>query len=734
MGKDNPSRQLWYAHSSSIFRNHPAAVPVIGYARPLSKLTYQDILDYHSLAYVPQNMVFVVVGDVDSEKVLARVRQAMRGFDKGRDFSHQLPAVEEMLGVRRVVETNPNIKEVTAEIAFQTIPLAHEDLYALDVLSYVLSQGRSSRLVESLQRDKKLVTSISSSSWTPDWGKGVFNVSYRAEPAKADAAEDAIIAELKRVVDEGVSADELRRAKRQKQADFVYSQQSVESIASTLVSDYFSTGNVGFSRQYTSRIQEVTAEQVQQAARKYFTFDKMAVTRLEPRSEDAATAEVAVEEAKAEAPEATLIKLDNGLRVILQPVAGAGLVSMAYVSEGGLLLEDDSTNGLGSLMTVLSTRGAGDYSAEDIARFFDEAGGSVAGNTGNNSFYWQATVLEDSAAKALEIFAEIVQNPTFSEKELEIVRPLALAAIERQDEQLMSQLMRFHRGKFFSTSPYSMMPAGQKDVVSQATTQQLAAWHHKVMRAGSGVLAVYGSFDADKLAEQVSELFGDARKLPEGHIEMPEIDAPTVAEGGERFVLETDNESAAITVAVPGTSVTNLEDRFAIDVLDTIISGYRLPSGWLHRELRGRQLVYVVHAYNWLGLAPGAFMTYAIGQPENMPTIAEIIQRNLRKAADYEPTQKEIDRAVNTILTAELLGDQSISSLAIGSALDELYGLGYDFRSRLEEHYRAVKPADVLRVGRKYLSGPYAVTITTPTPENVTGSDAPVNEDQETTE
>ena len=74
----------------------------------------------------------------------------------------------------------------------------------------------------------------------------------------------------------------------------------------------------------------------------------------------------------------------------------------------------------------------------------------------------------------------------------------------------------------------------------------------------------------------------------------------------------------------------------------------------------------------------------------------------------------EVDRAVNTILTADLLGNQSMRSLAMSAALDELYGFGHDFRNKLESYYGKVTPADVARVGRKYLSGGYVTVVSTP--------------------
>ena len=715
MGKDNPARQLWYANAANIFGTHPAAVPVIGYADPLSRLSRQDVRAYHKRMYVPQNMVFCVVGDVDTAAVLERARRAFAGFGHGRAPALSLSEVRPVAATRRVVREHKSLKDAMANISFQTIPLMHEDLYALDVLSYVLTHGEASRLYRIVQREKKLVTRISSSSWTPQWGRGVFSFSFRSEPPKADAAEEALVAELKTVVSDGVSPRELARAKRQKIADHVRGQQTAESVAATLATDYLTTGDVHFSRHYTDRIQAVTGEQVHQVARKYFDFDRMIVTCLVPKSSEAA----ADTGAKAAAPrEEGLFTLPNGLRVVLSPTDSVGLVSMAFVSRGGLLLETDRTNGMGAAMTVLSTKGAGGRSADEIAALFDEAGGAISGNCGYNTFYWRATALDDRFEKALEVLADVILRPEFSAKELEIIRPVLLARIKQQDDRWQSQLQRFFRKKFFVDSPYQMLPIGAADVIGPVTAEQLAEFHRGNVRAGSAVLTIYGNFDASAARKRVTELFAD---LQAGEVEIPAALTRKVSEDGEQHVLPTDNRVGAVIVAAAGMKLDNLEDRLPMDVLDTIISGYHLPSGWMHTELRGKQLVYVVHSYNLVGLAPGAFVTYAACQPGKVPTVVDIIKRNLERAANYTPTQKEIDLAVNTILTAERLQKQSMPELAMSAALDELYGFGYDFSRKVEARYRKITPQDVLRVARKYLGGGYVVVVTTPEPEALDG-------------
>lgn len=714
MGKDDSNRQLWYAQAANIFQNHPAGVPVIGYAEPLSKLTYQDVLEYHSKTYIPQNMVFVVVGDVDTQQVLDKICKAFAGFDTKRSVIHNLPEVAPVASTRIVTQKSKTIKQTQQSVCFQTIPLIHDDLYALDVLSYILTNGRSSILEKKLKREKQLVTSVSSSSWTPAWGKGIFAFTLRSEPEKALPARQTLIDELKNIINNGVIEQELAKAKRQKIADLVYSQQTAENIASTLAVDYITTDDPQFSKNYTNRIQNVTALQVKDAAAKYFKFDRMIITEMVPESYEP-TVEINHTKNK-KAGRTEFVKLPNGIRAVLHQTDAVGLVSFFYTTKGGILAETLQDNGISTAMTTLATRGTKDYSADEISQFFDSAGGSLSAACGNNSFYWKGSVLSDKAEQAMDIFAQTIFTPTFDQKELDIIRPQLLAAIKRIDENWGSQMMNFFKKDFFIASPYALQIAGTEDIVKKLTVEDIKNFHAQQVLSpdSAGVLAVYGNFDKEKLLKVIEAGFvfkaqGQPATLPDP--------APRHIEKDELHIHKTTNKVAAVVVGAAGMKVTNLEDRLAMTVLDTIISGYRLPSGWLHTELRGKQLVYVVHSYNMAGLAPGAFITYAAGQPENALQIVEIIKKNLRKTLDYTPTQTEIDIAINTILTADMLNTQSMSDLTMDTALNELYGFGYDHRIKLESLYKKVTPADVQRVAKKYLSNGYIITVTTPKPE-----------------
>ena len=714
---DDPEERLWAAHAEDLFPAHPASIPVLGYVGPMSKLTLDDVRAYVARMYVPQNIVFVVVGDVDADAVLKRVEAKLGKLPRGRTPATAPPPVPPLRGVRRRTIPDDNVEEVIEQIGFQTVDRRHEDLCALDLLSVVLSSGSSSWLVRRLQFDRGLVTSIETDSWTPGWGRGSWDVVFRCDPKKADAAERAVLDLLRTVANEGVTATEVARAKRQMLAEMISSHQTVKQIANRLLVDYIDTGDVAFSRPYMAGILRTTAADLRAVAKKYLggavDAGNMVVTRIVPRStvKSAATAVKA-----ASRRPATVFTLPNGLRVVLDGDDSAGLVSMSFVTAGGVLAETPSTNGLGALMAALSVRGAGGRSAEEIAAVFEEAGGSIVGECGDNALSWQATVLNDRLDAALSVFADVIQRPTFSADQLAKVRPVALARIDRVGQSMEAELRRFFRRKFFDDSPQAMLPVGSKRVVETATPAQIRAVHRRRIVAGSSVLAVVGGFDVAAARAKIARLFAS---LPAGRFQTPRV--ASRRGGGRTHVLATTKKQAGVLVAVAGVTMTDNADRAALNVLQTILGGWNLSGGWLFRELRGKKLVYDVSATNWPGFLPGAFFAEAGTQPARAGQVVEIIRANLRKTADYAFTRQEVDEAVNVIVTAEALGNQTVARLSMRAALHEVYGLGWDYSRRLAEQYGAVTPAEVRRVAAKFFGGGggYDVFVTTPRPELV---------------
>lgn len=705
-GLDNPRRMLFQTLSATRFKLHPARYPVIGYQQLVQKVTRDDLVTYYQRMYAPNNMILTVVGDVQTAEALAQIRQAFATGQRRLLPAISLPEEPPQVG-KRTAEKDMTIAQAHMALSFRTVPLVHPDLYALDVLSHILSNGDSSRLVKHLKDEQQLVYSIDSSSYTPAYAPGSLTVWATLEAENLQAAEAAILQELYRLKDDLVLPEELAKAKKQKIAEHVFGQQTVQGRARTLGIDMLSTYDPSFSDVYVKNIQQVTAEDIRQVAQRYLHEDTLVVATVRPKRQSTSTADTSQ---TAQAEPAVKKVLANGLTLLLKRNPALPLVTLQAYFKAGVRVETPDTNGLSQLMARLMVKGTTTRSADEIARTFDAIGGNISSDSGNNSFFVNATCLTDDFPTALTVYADVIMHPTFPEAELEKMRRLMLAALERQDDNWRSEVRKLFRSTHFTVSPYRMQPEGSVNALRQLQRQDVIAFHQRYAVPNNMVLAIFGDIDVAKTAVAVEQAFAgfQARALA-----LPEVPVEPAHTQTRRQVKHTQKQVAAIYIGFPGIALTNLEDRYPLHILDAVISGIGFPGGWLHTELRGKQLVYVVHAFNWMGLEPGYFGIIAATQPQKVDEVVDLILRRVDRAKTGEISDEELRRAKRLAVIAERLDRQTNSQLASDATLNELYGLGYDFSAQEVTRMESVTKADVQRVARRYLNHP-TIVITTP--------------------
>ncbi|GIX46554.1 MAG: peptidase M16 [Candidatus Tectimicrobiota bacterium] len=707
-GLDNPLRVLFQAAQEERYKVHPARYPVIGYKELVQQITRDDLLTYYRRMYAPNNMILVVVGDVQVADALARIRQAFGGSPRRRLPVISLPEEPPQLSPRRVVK-EMDVAQAYLSLSFRTVPLTHPDLYPLDVLAFILAEGDSARLVRRLRDERQLVYRIEAASFTPAYAPGSLVVWATLAPEQLEAAEQAILQELYRLREEPVTPQELARAKRQKVADHLFAQQTVQGRARTLGLDMLSTFDPTFSDTYVQRIQEVTAADIRRVAQQYFREETLVTAVVRPPRAAAS----AVPAAAATSPTVMQKRvLPNGLTLLVQRNPALPIVAMQAYFKGGVRVETPETNGLSRLMARLLPKGTTSRRAEEIAAFFDGIGGSLTADSGNNSFYVHATCLREDFAAALEVFADVITHPTFPSEELAKMRRLMLAEVRQLRDTWQSEIRTLFRQTFFTVSPYRLLPEGSEASLARLQRQDVQAFYARYVAPSNLVLAIVGDVDVEETTALVAKFFAD---LPPRPVTFPPVPAEPFPQETRRRFVPTQKQVAAIAIGYPGTTLTNLKDRYPLHLLDAILSGIQFPGGWLHTQLRGQQLVYVVHAFNWLGLDAGYFGIIAATQPEKAERVVELILRNVEEAKAGRFSEAELARAKQLAVIAAQLDRQTNAELASDAALNELYGLGYDFSAGEAARIRSVSREDVLRVARTYLQHP-TIVIASPEP------------------
>ena len=710
MGATDPERVLWQTLDVLRYKVHPGRFPVIGYQAILKNTTREDILRYYRRMYIPDNTVVSVVGDINAEEMLDLVREEFSDFERRPQPSIVLPEEPTMTAPRESVVVLPSLRGPAKMIvAFPSFALQHKDLYALDTLASILGQGQSSRLYRRLREQEQLVLSVASWNYTPYWAPGTFAIVMELDPENIDKTKAAMWEEISRMARDGVTAEELARAKRQQQVDHIRANQTAEQQAATMARDYLSTGDAHFSDHYVANMQEVTAQDVQAMVAKYFLPEKQIslVVAAEPLAQADEAASAAVSEDKVK-----LVKLDNGLRVLIKRNPAVPLVNVQLYVMGGLLAETDENNGLSNVMTYVSTKGTANYTAEQIVDYFEGIGGTYGAACGNNTFFYKMETMPEDFDKAFEVFSEIVLQPSFPQEELVKVKQQVLASIAQMDNSWWQASSRYFRSQFFVDSPYRRTWQGSKQGVEAIERGTLETFHRENVLASRTVLAVFGDVDPTAVELAVRERFG---QMPGGEpLDLSPFDHPVQADASQWLVKKTEKTGAAVFLGYPGMKLTDIDDRYAIDVVRQIIGS---NTGWLHERLRDAGLVYYAWGMNFAGLVPGFFGATAQCEADKVPAVVEAMQEELGKAARGEFSEAEVSRAKSKLINAEVLDKQTNADAAMTAALDELYGFGYEWGDGNVDRIMGVTMDAVKRVAKKYLSGSAVVTVVTSEPD-----------------
>ena len=290
--EDNPEARVYEALNAAAFTAHPYRRPIIGWMDDLQSMTWQDARDWYRAWYAPNNAYVVVAGDVDHREVFKLAEQTY-GKHKAQALPTRKPQNEPLQqGVRRVTIKAPAQLPYIL-MAWKTPKLKDIDQdrepYALEVLSSLLDGNDAARFPKRLVRGQKIAQSAGAGYDATLRGETKFILAGQPAAGKTIVElEAALRAEIKRIQDEGVTEEELKRIKTQTIAAQVYKRDSLMAQAMEIGHAEASGVNWRDIDKLLDKIRGVTAAEVQAVAQKYFIDDTLTVAVLDPQPIDTA--------------------------------------------------------------------------------------------------------------------------------------------------------------------------------------------------------------------------------------------------------------------------------------------------------------------------------------------------------------------------------------------------------------------------------------------------------------
>lgn len=690
MGNDDPDHRLGEALFDTAFRQHPYRYPIIGYKDVFTAVTRDDLAAYYKARYVPNNLVVVVAGDVETGEVLAQVEKHFGAVPRAK--LAPVPVLPEPPQLApRALHRHEDVELTRAGLSWQIPGLTHADAPVLDLLGVLLGQGDSSVLWQAIREKARLVHSIDATSWNPG-ETGLFYISFICEPKHREAAARAVRRELDRVATNGFTPAQMRKALRQLVVGEINTRKTMSGQASRLGAAEVVAGDVDFPKTYFARLARVTAADLSRVVRAYLGAERVTEVSLNPKSAEPVAAIVAGTDRVADAFAEQV--LPNGARLLLRPDRRLPNLHLRLLCEGGPVHEPADLRGATSLMATLLTKDTKKRSAAEVAKFIEEVGGSFYPFSGNNSFGLAAEVLPGDWARALEALSDAVLAPAFAKTSFEIERDAQLADLQQDADDVVTLGRKLVRKKFFGAHPLSVDSHGTIEGLKAIKPADLAALWKRLGVSGNVVLVAAGDFDPKVLAPKLKAFLA---KLPRGRAPEGAAKFTGPGEAGE-FVEKQPREQAVVFQAFPGPGLKS-DDYYVGEVADELFSG--MSSRLFERVREEKGLAYFVRSSRITGVDTGMFAFYAGTAPATADEVLREIDAEIARVQAGKVGKAELLRCQTRLKAGRRMGLQTNGSRAMHAGLNTLYGLPADDAAAYDAKIDGVTIADLRAFARR---------------------------------
>ena len=716
---DNPSAVALETLYELMHDRHRMRRWRIGREPGLRALTRDNVVRFYRNFYRPRNTILSIVGDVDIDATMQDVERLYGGLPDASIERSPGPEEPPHRGTR-VREWEGDIAQTQLVLGWHTPPTLDAVTPLLDLAAAVLATGRASRLYRAV-RERQLAASVSAYNYTPT-ERGVFVIHAETPPPVTANAVQAIWSQLAELHEAGVGAMELERARSILDARWVRRLETMEGQANYLA-EWEALGDWSLGSDYLERLHSATPDRVTEAVRRHLHPDAAAVAVYRPRGTEPVMTDVpgllallgreqpeplpaspprharAVAAARGEATfereeaRVRVYRTPTRLPVLVRRKPGSPIVHITVQMLGGAVHEDPAEAGLTTLAAHTMLKGTIHRDATQVAEDAEMLGGTIGVGVGAESLGWSMAVPTRHLAAALELLADVIEQPVIPDAAFETERAAALSGLALLKDDMFRYPTRLALRAAFPGHPYGIPSSGSEETVAALTVERAREWHVTRLLGAPAMIGIVGDVDPGEVATIAARAF---RRLGEGRVDnLPRPSWPTAP---ALAVEPRPKAQTALSLLFPGPARDD-GDRFAAHLIAGVASGL---GGRFFDELRDRQsLAYTVMAYASERRLAGMFGAYIATSPD----LEEVARRGLlaefAKLRDEPISEEEIERAKTYALGTHAIRQQS-GGAVLGEITDAWLLGSLQELDEYEARVRAVTAADMQRVARRY--------------------------------
>ncbi|MDZ7771182.1 MAG: pitrilysin family protein [Balneolaceae bacterium] len=737
-----------YGHTSYVIdrnlypESHPYSWQVIGSLEDLQNATLQDVRNFYTRWYVPNNATLVVAGDFDTEQARAWVEKYFAEIPRGEEIASLEAPKPELAESPSLYHEDNFARSPRLTMTWPTVEQYHPDAYPLAVLAQLLTDGKSSPFQQVLVEEEQVAPGVSMYHSTSELA-GSMQLGIQAySGTDLDTVRASVDRAFARFEEEGVAADDLQRIKAGQETNFYQGLSSVLGKAFQLAQYNIFAGDPGYVNEDIRRIMEVDRGDVMRVYESYLKGRHYVATSFVPRGESelalagAERAEVQEEEIvmgaeegfdlSAEAdyertpstfdrtveppygeapqtrvPEVWEEQLDNGMEVYGIASDELPLVQFTLRMKGGLLLDDPALPGVASLTAELMNKGTRDRTPAELEKAIDLLGASINVSAGRESFSITGTTLARNYGSTMDLVREMLLEPRWDSTEFELARQQTLNALVQQQANPGSVAGNaWNRLVYGEEHILSHNALGTEASVRAITLDDLKTHYRQKLSPSLARFHVAGDVERQDV---LASLEGLDQGWQAREVTLPDYTVPEAPESSTVWFYDVPGAvQSQLRIGYPALAETH-PDHYPATVMNYILGGGGFASR-LTQELReGKGYTYGIGSGFGGSELRGPF-TISTGVRSNVTyESAELIRQIL---ADYPDTFSEEDLATTKSF---LLKSNARAFETLGAKLGMLqdisaYGWPYDYVRQREEVVREMTVERIRELAERYVN------------------------------
>ncbi len=695
----NIQRKFYYLSQENTYQNHPSHIPVIGYLDKFNTITKKDLKKFYKQNYVASNMTLIIGGAISIEDIQKKINQTFateKKLPKPIFSNVKEPNPFNPRKIEKEIEMNSTL----ISLRFPTVDLYSSDLYALDLLDYILGNGNQSILNKKLVEELKIAYSVSTSSYTPPYTKGYFEILIDTDSKHIEQVIKETLLIVKESKEKKFNNKRIQRSKKQKLAENILSISSIEDKSTRLAMSFLYTQTTKFFDVYTKNFKEITAQDVKNIAQKYFNTNHLITTIGIPKTIKPKKTTNQVTQKKEKFKKITL---KNGLRIILHPNPQAKSTKIQIMTKAGILTENKTNNGIGNLTAKLLGTATNQYAKEEIDTLIENNGASMNANSGYHTLYYTLDCLAEDTKTLAPLFFHTFFEAKFKEKHITEEKRKQTNIIKQRNDDWFSYGNYKFKKQFWKNHPYGLSTIGELNTIKNLTANDFKEFHETLLNPKNIIISIMGNYNEEKIIELI-------KKNP-FNTKNPLISNKTIPNKVSDNTSNLDHkfQTTSFFMGFKGTSILNTTEKIKLDILDTLLSGASYPGGRLHNKLREKGFVYVVHGINFNGLNTGSFYIYALTNEKSYNDVQKLILSEIKSLQEKPVSDKEWQEAIARLKFYYKDRASSTDSIILLTAVNELLLNDMNHNDKIDNLIDSITKEMIIETAKKYLTNPETI-------------------------